>query len=189
MGKFLIGLVLGILVIPAAVASYLWLGLAPAAATAPPMPFERQIARAALRNRIRAEAPKLDVSGATTAQLIDGADVYKKNCSECHGNLAEPAPVIAKVMFPRAPQLMTPQGSVADDPAGVTYWKVENGIRLSGMPSFGKALTDTQKWDVTALLGHSDKLPPEVQDALKPAPEAPAAPAAAPATPPAKRKG
>ena len=31
---------------------------------------------------------------------------------------------------------------------GVTYWKVKNGIRLTGMPSFQKALTEQQMWRV-----------------------------------------
>jgi len=71
-------------------------------------------------------------------------------------------------MFPQAPQLFTRDGSVSDDPAGVTYWKVNNGIRLTGMPSFKAALTDQQMWQVSALLAKGDKLPPEVQDALRP---------------------
>lgn len=188
MVKFWVGLIVGVILIPVVVAIYLSLGLAPAAATASPMPFERFIAGTALHNRIHREAPTRDVSGFTTAQLMDGADVYKKNCAQCHGNLGQPAPVIARAMFPRVPQLMTPRGSVSDDPAGVTYWKVQNGIRLSGMPSFGKALTDDQKWDVSALLARSDKLPSEVQDALKQATEPSAASLVAPATAPAKKR-
>jgi mono/diheme cytochrome c family protein len=77
-------------------------------------------------------------------------------------------------MFPGAPQLFTADGMVTDDPAGVTYWKVENGIRLSGMPSFKSSLTDDQRWQVSALLARADKLPPEVRSALQPAAWAPA---------------
>ena len=72
-------------------------------------------------------------------------------------------------MFPHAPQLFT-HGGVTDDPAGETYWKVDNGIRLSGMPSFRAALTDDQMWQVTALLNRADKLPPEALAALNPVP-------------------
>ena len=188
MSKFWAGLIAGVILVPVIVAIYLSLGLAPAAATAPPMPFERLIAGTALHNRISREAPHRDVSAFTAAQLLDGADVYKKNCAECHGNLGQPAPVIAGAMFPRAPQLMTPEGSVSDDPAGVTYWKVKNGIRLSAMPSFETALTEDQKWDVAALLARSDKLPPEVQDALKSSSETSAAAPAAAAAISSKKK-
>jgi len=59
---------------------------------------------------------------------------------------------------------------VTDDPPGVTYWKVRNGIRLTGMPSFKDALTDQQIWQVSALMARADKLPPDVLLELKPAP-------------------
>jgi thiosulfate dehydrogenase len=71
-------------------------------------------------------------------------------------------------MYPAAPPLfeMHHHGSetmmgVTDDPPGETYWKVANGIRLTGMPSFKQVLTDTQMWQVSLLLANADKpLPP-----------------------------
>src|SRR6202142_403527 len=179
MGKLLLGLLLGIAIFPFIVLVYLMLGLAPAAATAPPMPFERFLAGTALRNRISREAPTRDLSSFGNQDLAAGADVYKKNCSMCHGLPPQPAPAIAKAMFPEAPQLLTPEGMVNDDPVGVTYWNVQNGIRLSGMPSFESILNDQQKWNVSAFLARADKLPPEAQEALKPVPES-AVPASSP---------
>ena len=173
MGKFWAGLIAGVLIIPILVALYIMLGLAPAAATAPPLPFERFLAGAALERRISREAPSRDVSGFPVTDLVSGADVYRKNCATCHGIPGQAPPSISKGMFPRAPQLLSPEGSVADDPAGVTYWKLQNGIRLSGMPSFSSALTVEQMWDVSALLARADKLPPEALDALKATPDPP----------------
>jgi thiosulfate dehydrogenase len=50
---------------------------------------------------------------------------------------------------------------VSDDPAGETYWKVANGIRLTGMPAYKEMLTDTEMWQVSLLLANADKpLPP-----------------------------
>jgi mono/diheme cytochrome c family protein len=57
---------------------------------------------------------------------------------------------------------------VTDDAEGVTYWKVTNGIRLSGMPGFASTLSDTQRWQVTMLVAHADKISGAVQAALKP---------------------
>ncbi len=51
---------------------------------------------------------------------------------------------------------------------GETYWKVANGIRLSGMPAFSKVLNQTEMWQVSLLLANADKpLPPGVLDLLK----------------------
>jgi mono/diheme cytochrome c family protein len=56
---------------------------------------------------------------------------------------------------------------VSDDPPGVTYWKVANGIRLTGMPSFDKVLSSPQMWQVSILLANADKpLPQSAMDIL-----------------------
>jgi mono/diheme cytochrome c family protein len=50
---------------------------------------------------------------------------------------------------------------VSDDEAGETYWKVANGIRLTGMPAFSKVLSDTEMWQVSLLLKNADKEMPD----------------------------
>jgi len=57
---------------------------------------------------------------------------------------------------------------VTDDPVGESFWKVKNGIRLSGMPGFRESLSETQMWQVSALLAKADQLPPEVSAKLQP---------------------
>jgi mono/diheme cytochrome c family protein len=188
--KFLIGLILGILIFPLGLYLYIRSGAAPAAASDAPMPFEKFLARGGLHARIAKEAPQRDAASFTTGDLAAGADVYQKNCAFCHGLPQQPASAAAKGMFPHAPQLFTADDTVTDDPPGVTYWKVKNGIRLTGMPSFNNALTDQQMWQVSALMARADNLPPDVLAALKPPPLAPmlAAPVnamtTAPTTPP-----
>jgi thiosulfate dehydrogenase len=190
--KFLTGLIVGVLALPVVLAIYAASGRFPVAAPDRPFPFERTLAGAALYPRIKKEAPNRDVSVFTTADLVSGAGVYQKNCAFCHGLPQQPATPAAKGMFPPPPQLFTSDGGVTDDPAGVTYWKVKNGIRLSGMPSFQATLADQDMWQVTSLVARADKLPPEAINALKPvAPvilisagaAAPAIPGAAPTSP------
>jgi mono/diheme cytochrome c family protein len=138
------------------------------------MPFETQLAHGGLHARISREAPQRDASTFTTFDFVSGAGVYQKNCAFCHGLPQQPPSAAGKGMYPHAPQLFTAAETVTDDPVGVTFWKVKNGIRLTGMPGFKGALMDEQMWQVSALLARADKLPPEVLDALKPAPDAPA---------------
>jgi mono/diheme cytochrome c family protein len=75
-------------------------------------------------------------------------------------------------MFPHAPQLFVKHRNsdvvgVSDDEPGETYWKVANGIRLSGMPAYKTVLSETEMWDVSQLLANADKLPADVMDELK----------------------
>jgi mono/diheme cytochrome c family protein len=86
-------------------------------------------------------------------------------------------------MYPDAPPLWEKHHhndvvGVSDDPPGETYWKVANGIRLSGMPSYKTVLSETEMWQVSLLLANADKpLPPAAVEILRG--EAPPAPAPA----------
>lgn len=57
---------------------------------------------------------------------------------------------------------------MTDDPPGETYWKVANGIRLTGMPEFKRSLSETEIWQVSVLLANADKISDAVKQELKP---------------------
>lgn len=159
MGKFILGLIIGLL-IPAAIGyGYFRYGYAPVATASAPMPFEKTMARMALKARITKEAPKNSPIQPTEENLTAGAKLYTDNCAFCHGWPNQPATKAAKGMFPLPPQLMTKDEMVTDDPVGVTYWKVKNGIRMTGMPGFGEMMNDNEIWQVSEMLAHADKLP------------------------------
>jgi thiosulfate dehydrogenase len=179
MSKFVVGLILGVLLVPAAFYVYVSLGLAPVATSAPPLPFERFFAKTALHAVLRREAPKTRSTQASDAVLLRGAQVFVKNCAVCHGFPNQPETSIAKGMFPHPPQLFEPHHMVTDDPVGVTYWKAKHGIRLSGMPGFEGSLKDDDLYAVSLLLANANKLPANVSQVLVPPPQA-APPAPAP---------
>jgi thiosulfate dehydrogenase len=167
MGKFLGGLIVGLILFPLLAAIYFLGGFAPAAVSDRPFPLEPLIAGGALHARISREAPKRDLSSFTSADIVAGAQAYRRGCGGCHG-LPDQTPSFPEPkMYPSPPLLFTPDGYVTDDPVGMTYWKIKNGIRLSGMPSFGTVLKDDQMWQIAALLASADKLPPDALDVLK----------------------
>ena len=165
MGKFVFGLIVGLILIPAAVYFYFSTGSAPVATSAAPMPFERTFARMALHARLDKEMPKNVPIQADEAAYTAGAQVYKDHCAVCHGLPLTPQTAIAQGMFPKPPKLMEGTG-VTDDPPGETYWKVSGGIRMTGMPGFDKTLSTTQMWQVSLLLANADKLPASVKNSL-----------------------
>ena len=175
MSKFLVGLVLGLIVIPLVVYVYFSSGGAPVATSAPPMPFEKMLARVALHARMGKEMPKTVPIEANEAAYAAGAQIYKEHCAVCHGLPGQEPTAIAKGMFPKPPKLVEGKG-VTDDSPGETYWKVAGGIRMTGMPGFEKSLSTTQMWQVSLLLANADKLPKPVKDNLSAAPAAAAAP-------------
>lgn len=165
MRKFLIGLILGLIAVPAGVYFYFASGSAPVATSAPSMPFEKTLARMALHARLDKEMPKSVPIAADETAYVAGAQIYKEHCAVCHGLPGQAPTAIAQGMFPKPPKLMEGTG-VTDDPPAESYWKVAGGIRLTGMPGFDKTLSTTQMWQVSLLLANADKLPKAAKDTL-----------------------
>jgi mono/diheme cytochrome c family protein len=181
MGKFVFGLIIGVLIVPLCVYIYFSRGLAPVATSAPPMPFEKMFASMALHARLDKEVPKTVPIQADEATYIAGAQIYKENCAVCHGLSSGERTAIAQGMFPVPPKLLQGKG-VTDDPPGESYWKVSGGIRMTGMPGFQKTLSPTQMWQVSLLCANADKISDAVKQSLATvapptvAPEAPGRP-------------
>jgi thiosulfate dehydrogenase len=165
MKKFIFGLILGLVAVPVVVYMYFASGNAPVATSAPPMPFEKMLARKALHARMDKEMPKSVPIQADEANYAAGALLYKAHCAVCHGAPGQDETAIAKGMFPEPPSLLEGKG-VTDDPPAETYWKVSGGIRMTGMPGFEKSLSTTQMWQVSLLVANADKLPKAVKDSL-----------------------
>ncbi len=165
MKSFLLGFVIAVLILVGGAVGYFLSGSAPVATSARPMPMETYLAKKALHAVVEREMPKTVPIQADEANYLAGAQIYKDNCAVCHGLPGQPLTAIAHGMFPKPPQLMHGKG-VTDDPAGETYWKVANGIRLTGMPGFSGSLSQTQMWQVSLLLANADKLPESVKGAL-----------------------
>jgi thiosulfate dehydrogenase len=165
--RFLLGVVVGLLILPAALYLYVATGHAPVATADAAMPMETFFAKIGRKSRITAEQPKRDLTTFSTADLSAGADIYQKDCAFCHGLPNQLKPDAAKGMFPHAPQLLEKDDMVTDDPVGESFWKVKNGIRLSGMPGFKESLSETQMWQVSALVAKADQLPAEVTAKLQ----------------------
>ncbi len=169
MKAFLFGVLIGLILLPGAAFVYVKYGYAQVATAAPPLPFERKLAHMALDARIAKEAPAQSPVPASESHLLAGAQLYREHCAMCHGLTSETKTATAKGMFPAPPQLLHGKG-VTDDPPGETYWKVANGIRLTGMPSYRNALNDEQMWEISQLLATADKLPSSVTTVLQQSP-------------------
>ena len=166
MAKFLLGFIAAIVLIAACGYLYFTMGLAPVATAAPPMPFETMLAKAALNKAISRETPKAVPLTASEDNFAAGARSYRTYCAVCHGLPGQSETAIAKGEFPKPPQLFNGKG-VTDDPPGETWWKISNGIRLTGMPSFRQSLSDEQMWQMSLLLANADKLSARVQATLQ----------------------
>ena len=182
MKSFIVGVVIGVAIVAGGVYYYFVSGMAPAAVADKPMMMERKIASRSLDAHIEAAhipAPPIQPSD---DNYVAAAKNYKDQCAVCHGLPNQPPPGISDNMYPHATLMFKGKG-VTDDPPQESYWKIKNGIRLTGMPTFQGVLDDSQMWQLALFVANADKLPDAAKQILVPVPPATAAPAmtAAPA--------
>jgi mono/diheme cytochrome c family protein len=165
MGRIIFGLILGLILAPFALLAWFRFGQPPVAVADPPLPFEQWITGVPLKARIDREKPSVEPIQGDEGNFVAGAGIYRDQCAACHGLHGKPSSFGAH-MYPSAPPLWQKHPDsevvgVSDDPPGETFWKVANGIRLSGMPAFKGTLSETKIWQVSLLVANADKpLPP-----------------------------
>jgi mono/diheme cytochrome c family protein len=91
-------------------------------------------------------------------------NIYQQNCAGCHGDIQHVHSPIGDSFYPRVPQFIDDAPDMSENQ---NYYITKHGIRLSGMPAWGKALNERQIWQVTTFLSHIDKLPPQLSAAWK----------------------
>ena len=166
MGRVLLGIMLGLVFFPLGVLGYWKFGRVPVAVADEPLPMETYLTEVPLKTRIEFEEVNNPPVKADEDAFMAGAHIYAQECAVCHGFHGK-ASRFGMHMAPKAALLWEKTGKddavgVSGDPLGATYWKVENGIRQTGMPSFKGILTPLQIWQVSTLLANANKpLPPE----------------------------
>lgn len=172
LGSFVAGFLFAFVVLFAGAFLYFKYGHPPVATADPAFPMEAQIVHVPLGARIAREVEQPPF-GSSEEAYEAGAKLYQASCASCHGIPGHDSPY-AKWMYPTAPQLFKKHKTgnvvgVSDDETGETYWKVKNGIRLSGMPAYQHLYSETQMWQIALLLKNADQpLPDPVMHLLEP---------------------
>ena len=82
--------------------------------------------------------------------IAEGDKLYATDCSMCHGADGHTSSDSGRWMYPRASDLTSPE--VQEYSGSELFWIVKNGIRLSGMPAFGKVESDEHIWNLVNYL-------------------------------------
>ncbi|MBW8878876.1 MAG: cytochrome c [Acidobacteria bacterium] len=117
--------------------------------------------------RDRSVAHRLE--GITPPNLDDpqriqtGLAHYHEMCATCHGAPGVKISEIGQGLNPYPPELAARRG--AGDPRE-SFWIVKNGLKMTGMPSFGVTHSDEEIWAIVAFLRRMPKLKPEEYKAM-----------------------
>ena len=100
------------------------------------------------------QVPPLD----DPAMIKTGLTHYHEMCTVCHGAPGIKISEIGEGLNPTPPELA---GEAGHEEAGEMFWIVKNGIKMTGMPSFGVTHTDQEIWAIIAFVKRMADLSPE----------------------------
>src|SRR5438105_1699562 len=80
------------------------------------------------------------------ASIEEGDKLFGTECAACHGMEGNKPTDAGRWMYPRAADLTSPDVQRYSDRE--LFWIIKNGIRLSGMPAFGRVESDEHIWNL-----------------------------------------
>ncbi len=78
------------------------------------------------------------------ASVNIGQMIYGGECASCHGTDGRTPTDVGRWMYPRTLDLGSSEVQSWSD--AELFWIIKHGIRLSGMPGFGRTRSDEQIW-------------------------------------------
>jgi predicted CXXCH cytochrome family protein len=90
----------------------------------------------------RGERNAINPWKATPENLNDAREHFTARCAICHGNDGRGKTQIGRGLYPRVPDLLSPQTQNLTD--GEIHYIIENGVRLTGMPAWNNPHQETE---------------------------------------------
>ena len=162
--KTLLTLVIFVIVLLALGLLFIYSGLFDVSANTPDLGFFRWALATTQRHSVERRMKNVQPPPLTDPDLVRAGFLhYQENCVTCHGAPGVEASEIGQGLNPYPPELATQ--SEESDPKEL-FWIVRNGIKMTGMPSFGVTHTDQEIWAIVAFLRKMPKMTPQEYQAL-----------------------
>ena len=104
---------------------------------------------------------------APTAEVLSEARAhFADHCATCHGNDGSGKTEIGQNLYPKPPDMRQPETQNLTD--GQIYYIIHNGIRLTGMPAWGRPGKDDDSWKLVLFIRHLPQLTPQEMKEMEP---------------------
>jgi mono/diheme cytochrome c family protein len=94
------------------------------------------------------------------ALVQKGFPHFHEMCRLCHGAPGYVREEFAEGLYPNPPYLGSHEVQRDNDDREL-YWIVKNGLKMTGMPAFGKTHTEEQLWGIVAFVRRLPSLDPQ----------------------------
>jgi mono/diheme cytochrome c family protein len=149
LGAFFAGAIALILVGIVIAAVVAFGGFYPVAASDPHSAGVRWYLSQSRAHAVDRAASRLTAPQFSPADIRMGAGHFKGMCEACHGGPGVEPEEFTKGMNPRPPDLARAAGDLS---ASQVFWIEKNGLKMTGMPAFGKTDEDEELWKVAAFV-------------------------------------
>ncbi len=129
-------------------------------ARAEPTSIEARVARALRSWAIPDEAREAPNPIPPSPRVLRaGLAHFADHCATCHANDGSGQTEIGRSLYPRAPDMRKPPTQELTD--GELFYIIENGVRLTGMPAWGRAGSAEGSWHLVHFIRHLPELTAE----------------------------
>lgn len=152
-------LLLGLLaLIAVGTGAFIWSGAYNIAADDPHWPLTARVMETVRDRSIAARASGIVVPGLDDESLIrDGAGNYDAMCAGCHLQPGVERSEMSAGLYPAPPNLTRGR----TDDAARAFWVIKHGIKMTGMPAWGRSMEDEYIWGMVAFLRQLPEISPE----------------------------
>lgn len=154
--RFLFKLIVLVILLLIALGAWVWSGQYNIGADSPHWSLTRQAIGTLRERSIDTRAEKIRVPSLDDPALIaEGAEHYSEMCTGCHLAPDMSESEMREGLYPRPPNLTR----FAPNPAEA-FWVIKHGIKMTGMPAWGKTHSDQKIWAMVAYLQKQPTLSP-----------------------------
>jgi mono/diheme cytochrome c family protein len=108
-----------------------------------------------VKHRSRGISPP-DLSNSTIVK--SGANRFQQMCVQCHGGPGVERSEAGDGLYPQGPDLARANNRWTP---GDLFWITKNGLKMTGMPAWGKTTSDEDIWAMVAFMERLSAISPE----------------------------
>ena len=159
--KVLLGFLLAILAIAGGITALIFSGFYNFSARVPHWSITSEILEKARDQSVSYHSKGMTAPSLNKSQMEDaGFHHFQDTCRLCHGAPGITPNEFAKGLYPSPPDLASPDlhQEMKDEQI---FWILKNGLKMTGMPSFGVTHSDREIWEIVAFVDRLATLQPD----------------------------
>jgi mono/diheme cytochrome c family protein len=157
--RFLQGFVAALVILFIGAVTVAYSGVYNVAAGAPEIGILQWLLSTTMQRSVKSHAQGLIApSQLTDQQAHNGFLIYRETCVYCHGAPKQDPGDIGMGLNPKAPYLPETVGRWN---SAQLFWIIKNGVKMTGMASYGASRNDDEIWTLVAFIQTLPKMTPQ----------------------------